>query len=251
MSTRVSTASHPVGLTIESCVAFCNEQSQRLAGLEGDQCKCANIYRPDGGGFESDPGECHLPDFDVPCPGNAEESCGLPNGTPSLISLYLKTGTPIDCSDLVWPGGSAMTAGKWRFSYFYNDSTTARALSVNAATLAAPVTAGSMSSAACTTACGNAGYTLAGVEFGDECFCGNALENNAHTITDCALLNQPFNPNPARVSLTVCTGNPQEICGGPGVISIFTLPGTGLIPLLPFVPSLDNFCAGENCMTET
>ncbi len=81
--------------------------------------------------------------------------------------------------------------------------------------------------------------------------CGNALENGAHTITDCALLNQPFNPNPARVSLTVCTGNTQEICGGPGVISVFTLPGTGLVPLLPFNPSLDNFCAGENCMTET
>lgn len=28
----------PVSLTIESCVAFCDLQSQRLAGLEGDQC---------------------------------------------------------------------------------------------------------------------------------------------------------------------------------------------------------------------
>ena len=68
-----------------------------------------------------------------------------------------------------------MSAGKWRFSYFYkyveervsalgltdvyffSDSTTARALSVNAANLAVPTTAGNMSSAACTTACGNAG----------------------------------------------------------------------------------------------
>ena len=100
-----------------------------------------------------------------------------------------------------------MSAGKWRFSYFYkyveervsalgltdvyffSDSTTARALSINAANLAVPTIAGNMSSAACTTACGNAGqhlflsmsfeiiideflhsgFTLAGVEIGDEC----------------------------------------------------------------------------------
>ncbi|KAF9472040.1 hypothetical protein BDN70DRAFT_938489 [Pholiota conissans] len=240
----------PVGLTIESCVAFCDAQGTRLAGLKGTECRCSNVFNPSSC-FESDGGECNTVGFDFPCPGNPVESCGLADGTPPLFNLYKNSISQFNCSDTIWSGGAALTAGKWRFSNFYNDSIN-RALPHNAVNLHVPLPRGNLTTAACTTACGNAGWLLAGVEFADECYCGNATQNNAQPIsTNCAGLPQNnFFPVPP-VTLKRCKGNANEFCGGPNIVSIYTLPGSGLVPMVDFNPGFDGFCDGRDCLGNT
>ncbi|KDR72204.1 hypothetical protein GALMADRAFT_229047 [Galerina marginata CBS 339.88] len=241
----------PVGLTIESCVAFCNQQGSRMAGLKETECRCANIFNPTSC-FESDGNECEFPGESVGCPGNRAEACGISIASPPLFNIFFNMVSQFGCSDFVWPGGAPLTpGGSWRFSYFYNDSVSARALPHNALNLKVPLPRGNLTVEACVAACGNAGFTLAGVEFADECYCGNSLQSNSRPITDCSVLpTSAFSNNP-KSTLMKCKGNPEEFCGGPNIVSVYTLPGTGLIPLLPFSSGLDNFCAGFDCVGHT
>jgi hypothetical protein len=92
-------------------------------------------------------------DCNMACSGNATESCG--GG--SRLNLY-------------WSGTTGpstnLGVGKWAFSGCYNEGTTGRTLTNGLAT-----TGGSnaMTVALCLTACQNAGYSLAGVEYAGEC----------------------------------------------------------------------------------
>ncbi|PPQ69995.1 hypothetical protein CVT26_013283 [Gymnopilus dilepis] len=241
----------PVHLTIESCVEFCDAQGSRLAGLKGTECRCGNLLNGFES-FESDPGECNVVGFDTACPGNTAEACGLAIGSPPLVNIFQNFASQFECSDTIWPGGAPLTpSGSWRFSYFYTDSYSARALPHSAVTTPAPLPRGNLTVQACISACESQGFTIAGVEFGAECFCGNAIASTSHPITNCSLLPVPnFSGSATSGALIPCTGDPDNFCGGPDIISIFTLPGTGLVPVLPFDAALDDFCPG-NCIGHT
>jgi hypothetical protein len=76
---------------------------------------------------------------------------------------------------------------------------------------------GNMTVGNCQTATLNAGYTLAGVEYGGECWAGSALQSGAGPAPDGeAGCNMP------------CQGNTTEKCGGPNRISFYSW--TGPIP---------------------
>ncbi|KAF2816474.1 WSC-domain-containing protein [Mytilinidion resinicola] len=60
----------------------------------------------------------------------------------------------------------------------------------------------------CLDACEAAGYSLAGVEYSRECYCGNTLIGNNQPISD-ATCNMP------------CSGNANELCGGPGALNLY------------------------------
>ncbi|KAI0088834.1 WSC-domain-containing protein [Irpex rosettiformis] len=78
------------------------------------------------------------------------------------------------------------------------EGTTGRALT------AASTTNSSMTKPLCANYCAGLGYKLAGVEYGDECYCGNTLVNGANSTArtwyECSV---------------TCAGNPNENCGGP------------------------------------
>jgi LysM repeat protein len=65
-----------------------------------------------------------------------------------------------------------------------------------------------MTVAMCATFC--SGYTYMGLEYGRECYCGNALMSGSTSTTD------------GRCSM-VCDGNSTQICGGPYGLSLYTL----------------------------
>lgn len=66
----------------------------------------------------------------------------------------------------------------------------------------------------CQSFCNNANYGLSGLEFGQECYCGNALQNYAALgKTGCS---------------EVCTGNSSEICGAANLISVYN--NTDFVP---------------------
>jgi len=56
----------------------------------------------------------------------------------------------------------------------------------------------------CVTLCAANGYTIAGVEYGVQCFCDTAIYNGG-----------ALDPNQADCT-TPCSGNSKESCGGPG-----------------------------------
>ncbi|KIJ22767.1 hypothetical protein M422DRAFT_276756, partial [Sphaerobolus stellatus SS14] len=109
-----------VGMTIESCVEFCDQEGYIMAGLLGTECHCANVFNPDTC-FESDAGECSSGDpvedeGAQPCPGDPRESCGdnAPFAAPPLLNIFFK-----DLCRALWQGGAQFTSGPWRLIYFY------------------------------------------------------------------------------------------------------------------------------------
>jgi hypothetical protein len=59
--------------------------------------------------------------------------------------------------------------------------------------------------------------------------CGNELENFSRPILGCE-------PDEGAMP---CKGNSGEYCGGPDLLYVYTLPGTDLVPLIPFDSEYD------------
>ncbi|KAH9484458.1 WSC domain-containing protein [Psilocybe cubensis] len=61
--------------------------------------------------------------------------------------------------------------------------------------------------ASCADTCFQAGYALAGVENGHECYCGNAFLYDYGTSTGCT---------------SPCPGDASNTCGGPGAMQVYS-----------------------------
>ncbi|KAJ7025972.1 galactose oxidase [Mycena alexandri] len=97
----------------------------------------------------------------------------------------------------------ATLPGNWSSLGCYTDSTAARTLSASSTTDGVNMTVEN-----CIAFCDSNQFVFAGVEFMQECYCDDFIENNATKtpITDCNL---------------PCTGNGSEFCGGPARLNIF------------------------------
>jgi len=86
-----------------------------------------------------------------------------------------------------------------------------------------------MTTEICLDQCAEGGYTLGGLEFGDECYCGNALlyQTLGGFVPPCEM---------------PCAGNSSEICGDAGRINVYQ---NGDIPFTTgpaeIVPSYKNW----------
>ena len=69
----------------------------------------------------------------------------------------------------------------------------------------------------CTSACQNAGYTLAGAEYSAECWCGNSVQAGGApaTASDCNML---------------CSGNNTQYCGGPNRLNLYSFTNAPATP---------------------
>ena len=96
------------------------------------------------------------------CTGNSSEVCGGPNG----LSLYAR------------PGGATINPGIVSLDYgslgCYNDTGGARTLLQGMGVLGG---ASNMTVLNCVTACNASSYSYAGVEYSQECYCGNVISN--------------------------------------------------------------------------
>jgi len=136
------------------------------------------------------------------------------------MTLYEKNADT--CSNFA-PKGIELVFGGWRFINSYNDTVGARALHRNAVDLNPPLQRGNLTVEACLSACGAAGFILAGTEYADECYCGNEFDYNSQPIP----CDQKQSPMP-------CKGNPYERCGGPNLLDVYALSAAGLSPLIPY-----------------
>jgi len=175
------------GMTVESCISFCSTGSNSYiyAGVEyADECYCGNS-------FTAGATNVSLTECDMACSGNSAEFCGAGD----LLNVYW-SGSQSPEGPITVP-----SVGDWVSLGCYNDSVADRALSY-----AADVSSVTVES--CTTACYSDGYTLAGVEYSDQCFCDTALNyGSAPTpLTDCDM---------------TCAGNSSEYCGGPNRLNLY------------------------------
>ncbi|KAJ8112547.1 hypothetical protein OPT61_g5108 [Boeremia exigua] len=172
-------------MTQESCVTFCNDNDYAYAGIEyGGECYCGLLI---GAGSEvKDDIECNFK-----CPGAAGEVCGS-NNRLSIFYAQLLDDTRTN------PGPNLTSRIGCLTDSVYN-----RVLPVWQAS------EDSMTVAKCASSCKIAGYSIAGLEFGRECFCGDALDVSA-TVTDegCDMR---------------CAGNSSEFCGGPERLDVYAL----------------------------
>ncbi|KAL8841489.1 MAG: hypothetical protein Q9170_000872 [Blastenia crenularia] len=99
------------------------------------------------------------------------------------------------------------TSGVWKAAGCYLDALNPRSLGNGRAEWWGQ----QISSSNCVDHCDSIGAKYAGTENGGQCFCGNELVNSASHPGKCT---------------SKCTGDNEEICGGPAHLSIYSLDGT-------------------------
>lgn len=146
-------------MTVEACQSACAAGHYIYAGVEyGQECYCANSIL--GTATIATDGRCSMP-----CLGDAGEICGGSYG----INVY-QNDDPQSTGPVTLP-----TYGAWVSQGCYIDSVASRALPVGIAVTGGP---SAMTVQLCLDACYSASYILAGVEYGQECYCGNTIRTS-------------------------------------------------------------------------
>lgn len=130
------------------------------------------------------------------CSGATNELCG---GT-SRLSVFNNTA-------YVYPSSPAVV-NNFLFKGCYAEATNGRLLS------GPSTTNPQMTVELCVNYCVSQGASWAGMEFGDECYCGNSLPTTAvvELESSCNML---------------CAGNNKEYCGAGGMLDVYTLDADG------------------------
>ena len=215
--TLATTGAYSSGLTVESCLASCQASGYVYAGVEyGNECHCGNSFDNGGGPAADGFAGCSFT-----CAGNSSEICG---GNQRL-SLYeyinsngiVKSTTP--ASGTTGTGASAPTStggpapatdnlpAGWAYDGCYVDNANGGILS------AQQPDSDSLTIESCIDTCAAHGYAVTGVEYGKQCFCGNAVINGGVQASASTASSQCHMP---------CSGNASESCGGPALMEIYS-----------------------------
>ncbi|KAJ9115652.1 hypothetical protein QFC20_000979 [Naganishia adeliensis] len=178
------------GMTVEYCLNYCGGLGFLMAGVEYGKAtrilSCTECYcgqKLEGGASISrQSGQCNMY-----CAGNTLQTCGGANA----INYY--TTNTLDVT-VKLPAG-------WSQIGCVQEPQGHRALNVTAKSVS-PIQASFMTGVACANACLSAGFNLAGTQYSQECYCGNALNVTALTVRDNKYCDYP------------CSGNEREMCGG-------------------------------------
>ena len=207
-------------MTREVCVNTCITAGYGVAGIEySTQCFCDNFIR-NGGAITKDT------DCNMNCGGNTAEKCGDGN----RLSLFA-TGDLV----IYQPPAQQTTGlpGSWQYMGCLSDNVNGvRAIPYQS------VFQTTNTPSLCVKLCSDYGYNAAGVEYGQECYCGDLADVAAATgsiIVADTYCNTP------------CPGDPTLLCGSGNRLSYFNWVGT---PLQTFkFPTGNNAGAYANFVT--
>ncbi|KAG8830917.1 hypothetical protein FRC17_004067 [Serendipita sp. 399] len=170
------------GMTAPACMAACYQRGYQFAGVEyGDECYCANSIGSSG--------TIVTEGCNKACSGDSTTLCGGPN----RLNVYKYTG-----SSPLAPPTTLETYSDWKSKGCYADSVFTRSLTPQ-------FVSDSMTVQKCIDACVSAGFTVAGVEYSSECYCGNALPPT-QTSENCIM---------------PCAGDSAHVCGGPDRLNVY------------------------------
>ena len=199
----------PMNQIVRGCLQVC--QGYQYAGVEyGGECYCGNTL---AAGSASAPAT----DCNMVCNGNNTELCGagfrlnlygadnttLPVSTSTSLqsSASVSTSTTSSAASIPSSSGVVQRAGNYSYVDCHTDS-------VGARTLTGYASGSMMTVEYCANVCQAITTMYMGVEYSQECYCGNTLTNGATTATDgrCNML---------------CAANASEICGGPNGLTLY------------------------------
>ncbi|KAF5325141.1 hypothetical protein D9619_009961 [Psilocybe cf. subviscida] len=183
----------PAGMTIEQCASFCTPLGFQFAGVEfGRECYCDNIIESTGAPATDG---CNMP-----CAGDSNEICG----GAGRINIYNHTALahPIPVAPVPT---IRQTVGTYQYQGCFLDvvNGSANALSHRM------VIPGGTTLELCTSYCQAAGFPVAGVELGHECWCDSYMALAAKAPdSDCNL---------------ACQGpDISQSCGGVSRLAVYT-----------------------------
>jgi hypothetical protein len=188
-------------LTPQKCAQACAAKGYKISGTEwAQQCFCGNQII-NGGKKATAETECN-----TPCSGDTKQMCGA-GGRMSIVSQ----GAPeIVLPPAVQTGG---LIGSWTYTGCYQDNVNDKRTFYWQ--LYFP---GTMTANLCLARCQKYGYMAAGLEYGEECYCGdpqNIVTSGSQKLPDaqCDVL---------------CAGNSSAYCGGGSKLSTYFWTGTPL-----------------------
>ncbi|KFY88681.1 hypothetical protein V498_06696 [Pseudogymnoascus sp. VKM F-4517 (FW-2822)] len=189
-------------LTESACASYCGSKGFKYAGVEYSvECFCGNSLTSAVG----DEASCSMT-----CSGDATELCGGPDRLNVFENTATSTTPPATTPPV--PTSTAVPVAGWTAGGCYTDTVQARSLPQGMAVAGnAPMTI-----ELCLTACKGAGYKIAGLEYANQCYCGNAFVNGGAPAPDGnAKCNMP------------CDGNTAQMCGGPDRLNVYFYEGSG------------------------
>ncbi|KAF9560056.1 WSC-domain-containing protein [Agrocybe pediades] len=211
---RVASFTDVNNMTIEACLAFCTPAGYKFSGVEfARECYCDNVIESPG--VPTSSSTCNMP-----CAGNANEICGgagginifqntavsTPTSTPPPPTTTSSTASSTVISTTSAPTSTpspVQTVGTFQYQGCFNDGINGASRSL-IHQLSVP---GGVTAESCTAACKAAGFILAGLEFGQECWCD---------------IYMPLaTPAPESTCNMPCNANPKEICGAGNRLSLY------------------------------
>lgn len=184
-------------LTVSSCTNACKNLGYAVAGMEySTQCFCGNAVIA-GGKVTADT------DCNMACGGNPNDKCGAGNRMSiwSSQNPLVTTGVPtVQTTGL---------PGNWKYVGCYNEVQTGRVFPYQL------ILSTTNSATSCLTQCSNFGYGAGGMEYGEECYCGDAR----------SLISSGVQKMPESDCNMPCPGNPSAICGAGNRLSYYTWTG--------------------------
>ncbi|KAK7969552.1 WSC domain-containing protein [Apiospora saccharicola] len=191
--------------TPQNCAFLCQNRGYTISGTEfSKQCFCDNaVYN--GGHATNDPTQCS-----TTCSGDSSQTCG----GPGYLSIVSQGKPQVFQPPAPQTGG---LNGTWTYIGCYNDNAN------NQRTLPwAMHYPGTNTATQCLWQCAQFGYPIAGVEYGDECYCGDPQHLQAPGVAK---------QDESSCNI-VCAGNASAICGGGSRLT--TYQWSGPTPLYVF-----------------
>ncbi|KAB8297713.1 hypothetical protein EYC80_001520 [Monilinia laxa] len=188
-------------MTVESCIQNCITAGYSIAGMEYyTQCYCDSAVINLGALAPSD-GQCN-----TPCGGNTNEMCGGGDRMSIYSNQTNMTVLPLPVIQ------NTSLPGNWKYKGCLTDNVVNRVFPYQ---ISFP---DNNTATNCLTLCSEYGYGAGGMEYSNECFCGdaqNVIDHSATLVSDSKCIN-------------LCTGDRNTYCGGPDLISYYVWTGVPL-----------------------
>ena len=195
------------------CIDACYAAGYIFAGTEFQQeCWCGN---------SAPAGYLYYPESDdlctFTCTNDTSQACGGNGGYISVFydqSRFAPNNQTYNTTQPA-PPTTVQTVNNYTWIGCYSEGTSGRALT--GPNVAAPSAGGSVEY--CASQC--IGYEYFGVEYYNECYCGNSISNGA------TLVSNNISAMAAAGCTYLCGGNPSEYCGGASRLDMYWMNSTG------------------------
>ncbi|GAM82547.1 hypothetical protein ANO11243_005290 [Dothideomycetidae sp. 11243] len=216
-------------MSIEYCQTYCNSQGYRYSGVEyATQCYCDLAVNPTA---EFYAGINLTSGCTMTCPGNRAELCGGPNHvnvfnntdpqfvpTNNTANSVIQLLTPLKAFASNYIGCASEGQGGRALNGTSTYST-------------------SMTIETCAAAC--AAYQYYGLEYSNQCFCGNALASGS------TILDTKKNVLTSHCTMR-CAGDFGEVCGAGNLLSVYK--NLAYQPVI--IPAVAGIYTQQGCVTE-